>query len=65
MEFEINEFSRKKRKILNYVCHYVLDSVHTFVVYRSIAAMYKLTITPHGEYRTFLRLIRSFSCIDI
>ena len=28
-------------------------SVHTFLVYRSIAAMYKLTITPHGEYRTF------------
>ena len=28
-------------------------SVHTFVVYRSIAPMHKLTITPHGEYRTF------------
>ena len=28
-------------------------SAHTFVVYRSIAAMYKLTIEPHGEYRTF------------
>ena len=62
MRFEINEFIRKKKKkkkkILNAITfsYFVLSfghSVHTFVVYRSIAAMYKLINTPHGEHRTF------------
>ena len=38
-------------------------SVHIFVVYRSIAALYKLTITPHGEYRTITKT-RLFKYIE-
>ena len=61
MNFPEKKKKKKKREILNdsklrmplRSRTLFFHSVHTFVVYRSIAAMYKLTITPHIEHRTF------------
>ena len=61
-------FSKKKKDSLLHMPlrsrTLFFHSVHTFVVYRSIAAMYKLTITPHGEYRTFSHINIDRLCLD-